>query len=254
VFCNSLSDIFEAHPDLDPIRRDLWALIEQTPHLDWLLLTKRPEQIGRLLPLQWLEQPRENVWLGTSAETQRWADIRIPRLLSVPAVVHFVSAEPLLGPLDLEQHLGTREVNWVITGGESGAGFRPMDLEWVRSIRHQRARRRGVLPQTGRPPISRARCGARRQARARLAASGTSGGSSVAMPGRRTYNSEPSNWQTNAQVAFPVELHPELERLADALVRALLAWVAEHPAPESEASTRTSAAAARGGYLGPPNP
>jgi protein gp37 len=140
VFCNSLSDIFEAHPELDPIRADLWALIGQTPHLDWLLLTKRPEQIGRLLPVEWLEHPGENVWLGTSTETQRWADIRIPRLLAVPAVVHFVSAEPLLGPLELERHLGPREVNWVITGGESGTGFRPMDLDWVRSIRDQCAR------------------------------------------------------------------------------------------------------------------
>jgi protein gp37 len=86
------------------------------------------------------EQPRPYVWLGTSAETQKWADIRIPRLLSVPAVVHFVSAEPLLGPLDLEQHLGPRDVSWVITGGKSGAGFRPLDGDWARSIRDQCAR------------------------------------------------------------------------------------------------------------------
>jgi len=140
VFCNSLSDIFEVHPDLDAIRADLWQLIEDTPHLDWLLLTKRPEQIGRLLPPAWLESPRENVWLGTTAELQRWVDIRIPRLLRVPAAVHFVSAEPLLGPLDLTSYLGTDRVNWVISGGESGPEHRPMDLDWVRGIRDQCAR------------------------------------------------------------------------------------------------------------------
>jgi len=137
VFCASMSDVFEHHPGLDAPRQRLWDLIEATPRLDWLLLTKRPQNIARMLPTLWLEYPRKNVWLGTSAESQSWAELRIPRLLSVPAVVHFVSAEPLLGPLELARYLGPDQVNWVIGGGESGINFRPMDLDWARSLRDQ---------------------------------------------------------------------------------------------------------------------
>lgn len=137
VFANDYADTFEVHPQLNPWRQDLWKLIEDTPHLDWQLLTKRPEQIGRMLPAHWIEHPRNNVWLGTTAESQRWVDLRIPRLLSVPAVVHFISAEPLFEALDLSHYLNAAGINWVITGGESGAGFRAMDLDWVRSIREQ---------------------------------------------------------------------------------------------------------------------
>lgn len=137
VFCASLADVFEVHPQLDDWRRELWTIIEQTPHLDWLLLTKRPEQLVRMLPSAWSTSPRDNVWLGTTVESPRWADIRIPRLLAAPAVVHFVSAEPLLEPLELERYLGPDRVNWVITGGESGPVHRPMDPDWSRSIREQ---------------------------------------------------------------------------------------------------------------------
>jgi protein gp37 len=135
VFCASFADVFEHHPQLDPERSKLWALIEQTEHLDWLLLTKRPQNIGRMLPSEWVQRPRRNVWLGTSAETQVWADLRIPRLLEVPAVVHFVSAEPLLAELDLSAYLGADRVNWVIAGGESGRGWRALELDWVRGLR-----------------------------------------------------------------------------------------------------------------------
>jgi protein gp37 len=137
VFCASMADLFEEHPQLEPERQKLWPLIEQTPNLDWLLLTKRPQNIRRMLPASWLERPQPNVWLGTSAETHLWADLRIPRLLEAPAVVHFVSAEPLLDDLDLRAYLGPDRVNWVIAGGESGAGHRPLDPEWVRSLQVQ---------------------------------------------------------------------------------------------------------------------
>src|SRR5438552_7085521 len=137
VFCASMSDVFEHHPDLDKARGRLWCLIEQTPRLDWLLLSKRPQNIARMLPPAWLAHPRENVWLGTSAESQHWAERRIPWLLSVPAVVHFVSAEPLLGPLDLTAYVSRDRVNWVIGGGESGSQFRPMDVDWARGLRDQ---------------------------------------------------------------------------------------------------------------------
>jgi protein gp37 len=129
-----MADVFEHHPSLDEPRHRLWELIERTPSLDWLLLTKRPQNIARMLPRQWLDHPRENVWLGTSAESQVWADLRIPRLLSVPAVVHFVSAEPLIGPLDLSRFLGADGVNWVIGGGESGPEYRRMEVEWARAL------------------------------------------------------------------------------------------------------------------------
>ena len=68
VFCASMADVFEYHPQLDPMRERLWQLIEATPWLDWQLLTKRPMNIGRMLPPSWLEAPRPNVWLGTSVE------------------------------------------------------------------------------------------------------------------------------------------------------------------------------------------
>ncbi len=151
VFCASMADVFEVHPQIDAERAKLWPLIEQTPHLDWLLLTKRPEQIARMVPEVWLIDPPENVWLGTSVEDQAAADLRIPRLLQVPAKVHWLSCEPLLGPVDLMPWLWrdritpsgetqvrlSPQIDWVIVGGESGANFRPMDLGWARSIRDQ---------------------------------------------------------------------------------------------------------------------
>jgi len=135
VFCASMSDVFEFNPPLDAARERLWALIEQTPYLDWLLLTKRPMNIKRTLPGEWLKRPRSNVWLGTSVELQQWAEPRCEALLEVPAVVHFISAEPLLGPLRLVPWLP--RVNWVITGGESGPQHRPFDIDWVRDIDYQ---------------------------------------------------------------------------------------------------------------------
>lgn len=135
VFCSSMADIFEYNPDMDFARERLWKVIEQTPYLDWLLLTKRPMNIKRMLPHEWLVKPRPNVWLGTSVELQKWAGLRIDALLEVPAVVHFISAEPLLGPLDLTSWLPN--LDWVITGGESGAKHRPFDLEWVRDLDRQ---------------------------------------------------------------------------------------------------------------------
>lgn len=138
VFCASMGDVFEVHPMLDAERRKLWILIEETPWLDWLLLTKRPEQIGRMLPPAWLTSPRPNVWLGTSVEDQAAADLRIPRLLSVPAAVHWLSCEPLLGPVDLTPWLWESPVvDWVIVGGESGPRYRPMDVAWARALRDQ---------------------------------------------------------------------------------------------------------------------
>lgn len=103
VFCASLADVFEDRRDLEEPRRRLWDLIRATPHLDWLLLSKRPQNFW-MLPATWKSAPQPNVWLGVSVENQEYADERIPVLLDTPAAVRFLSCEPLLGPLDLSCH------------------------------------------------------------------------------------------------------------------------------------------------------
>jgi protein gp37 len=139
VFCASMADVFENRADLNAPRARLWALIELTPNLDWLLLTKRPQHIDRLVP--WGQHWPHNVWLGTTIETQRWAERRAPLLVQQPAAVRFVSCEPLLGPLDLADWLKPNAdghaIDWVITGGESGHRARPMNPAWARSLRDQ---------------------------------------------------------------------------------------------------------------------
>lgn len=120
-------------------RYDLWAMIEFTPGLDWLLLTKR---IGnwKMVPVHWHRHFPDNVWLGISVVNQEEADRDIPKLLAVPARVRFLSCEPLLGPLWLTPHLEAgvpTRPNWVIVGGESGPGARPFNTTWARSIVEQ---------------------------------------------------------------------------------------------------------------------
>lgn len=138
VFCASMSDVFEGRDDLDPVRKQLWETIENTRALDWLLLTKRPENILSMIPVAWRYEFPQNVWVGTSVEDQKWAEKRIPALLEVPAPVRFLSCEPLLGEIDLMRWLDNEKgVNWCIVGGESGAGHRTMNLEWARSLRDQ---------------------------------------------------------------------------------------------------------------------
>lgn len=137
VFCASMADVFEDHPELPPHRARLWALIERTPSLRWLLLTKRPENMRSMVPAFWNNGWPTNVWAGTTVEDQRRADERLPFLLDVPAVVRFVSCEPLLGPVNLGNDLHQYGVNWVIAGGESGPKHRNADPEWFRSLRRQ---------------------------------------------------------------------------------------------------------------------
>lgn len=133
VFCCSMCDVFEDHPIIDAERAKLWPLIRETPWLDWQLLTKRPERIAANLPADWGEG-YPNVWLGTSVESQEYA-YRVEYLKFIPAVVRFVSAEPLLAPFVLGGQAW--EVDWVIVGGESGPNARPMDEAWVRSLRDE---------------------------------------------------------------------------------------------------------------------
>jgi protein gp37 len=134
VFCASMADVFEDRRDLDDARTRLWGLIEATPNLDWLLLTKRPEQIAPTVP--WGDAWPPNVWIGTTVESQEWAEERLPHLLATPAAVRFISAEPLLGPLDLSEWL-PNGLDWVITGGESGPKARPSSPAWFRSLLNQ---------------------------------------------------------------------------------------------------------------------
>jgi protein gp37 len=135
-----MADVFEPRAELNQQREKLWMLIEATPALDWLLLTKRPGSVARLAP--WGDSWPANVWIGTTVENQLWADRRLPLLLSLPAARRFLSCEPLLGPLDMSKWTlklpkGYHPVDWVIAGGESGPGARPMLPSWARSLRDQ---------------------------------------------------------------------------------------------------------------------
>jgi len=152
VFCASLADVFDNAVDPE-WRADLFDLIGQTPNLDWLLLTKRIGNVPEMMidvarRLVWLgNEPVTsvpgNVWLGATIVNQIEADRDIPKLLNVPARVRFLSMEPLLGPVDLvpylhEIHLPKgKALHWVIVGGESGPGARPMHPDWARGLREQ---------------------------------------------------------------------------------------------------------------------
>jgi len=141
-----LEDIGERRAEhavaLEETRERLFDLIDSTPHLDWLLLTKRPKNGQRMLTTlskDWLpeEWPLPNVWLGVSAEDQDRADERIPILLDTPAAVRFVSYEPALGPVDFRPYIDPRggtTVDWVIVGGESGPAARPFDVMWAHMV------------------------------------------------------------------------------------------------------------------------
>ena len=133
VFVNSMSDLFhEGIPD--GFLQQVWAVMVNCEHLVFQVLTKRPVEMLRRIEWLELELPN-NIWLGVSAENQLFADRRIPYLFSLPAAVRFVSCEPLLGPIMLEEYLP--ELQWVIAGGESGPGRRTVDRAYFRSLRDQ---------------------------------------------------------------------------------------------------------------------
>lgn len=176
VFANSLSDVADAEVPMEWFV-DLMELIGQTPHLDWMLLTKRPKVLKERLEdpacrAAYLHGRRAagmkdsltswrfpNIWVGTTAEDQKMADLRIPQLLAIDAVIHFVSCEPVLGPVDLSKFLliiarksaSVGITRWpmapleilrqplrlVIAGGESGHSARPMLVDAARSLRDQ---------------------------------------------------------------------------------------------------------------------
>ncbi len=156
IFVCSWSDFFWEEVPIE-WRTDALSIMYDTPQHTYMVLTKRPENILHMLERDVFEVFLPNVWLGISAENQEMADLRIPKLLEVSAQVHFVSAEPLLGSINLREFLwiptgnfrtrdGQRQyqmnvsdaIDWVITGGEYDFHDpRPMDLAWARSIRDQ---------------------------------------------------------------------------------------------------------------------
>jgi protein gp37 len=172
IFVNSMSDLFhDAMPD-DYIAQ-VFAVMACASQHTFQVLTKRHARMRALLNASDFREavhrhyvclpddrpgftgytwPLPNVWLGVSVETQQWADIRVPALLGTPAAVRFLSCEPLLGPVTFRwaewqpwaerpgvtNHLdGLRRIDWVIVGGESGAGARPMHPEWARTLRDE---------------------------------------------------------------------------------------------------------------------
>lgn len=144
VFCASLADVFEG-PDTIPFlycdevsdaRKRLFGVIDATPNLDWLLLTKRPQNVRRF----WASaRRRKNVWLGTTTEDQESFDKRLPHALDCRDLVSvvFLSVEPMLEMVDLRSGFGSNGVGWVIVGGESGSQARPFNPEWARLVRDQ---------------------------------------------------------------------------------------------------------------------
>lgn len=146
IFVNSMSDLF--HPDV-PIEfiRQVFDVMEVCPQHTFQILTKRAERMQFLLWSEWDWKPAANIWLGVSVEDQATADERIPLLLQTPAAVRWISAEPLLGAVDLSQFLihsldeaeavGNYGLDWVVAGGESGSLARPMYPDWVRNLRNQ---------------------------------------------------------------------------------------------------------------------
>ena len=162
VFCASLADVFDNEVPAE-WRADLFDLIARTPNLDWLLVTKRIGNVGRMVEAATcMTHLPGNVWLGITVVNQAEADRDIPKLLKIPAAVRFLSMEPLLGPVSLKWmelcsgceavridwgrdnnrcgYCGVdkwRSVDWVIVGGESGPSARPMHPQWARDSRDQ---------------------------------------------------------------------------------------------------------------------
>jgi protein gp37 len=133
IFACSWSDWFIK--DADTWRPDAWNVIRATPQHTYQILTKRPERIAQSLPEDW-GSGWPNVWLGVSIESQDYI-FRKEILRAAPARIRFISAEPLLGPVDFGDLKG---IQWLITGGESGPKARPMNPDWARSIRRQCAK------------------------------------------------------------------------------------------------------------------
>lgn len=131
IFTCSMSDFF--HAGADKWRGEAWEVIRNCPHLDWLILTKRPELIQGNLPSDWVTG-YPNVWLGVTCGFSSSLR-RVEVLTEIPAAIRFISAEPLLGPVNFRPFLNG-SIHWIITGCERAAKETrfPMDTAWVRGI------------------------------------------------------------------------------------------------------------------------
>lgn len=142
VFCGSMCDVMEQHGEAsgpfhmtptDEARDRLYRLIEDTPMLDWLLLTKRPQNYAKLLPETWLVNPRPNVWLGTTLETPAYM-WRADELRKVDCAVRWLSMEPLLLEFtEVELARTLHRIDWAIFGGESGKDARTTRMAWIQA-------------------------------------------------------------------------------------------------------------------------
>jgi protein gp37 len=135
VFCASLADVFDNKAP-NEWRADLWRMIRETPNLYWQILTKRPQNIAKMLPVDW-GSGYPNVWLGTTTEDKKHYRMRWPVLAHIPAAVRFISYEPAISALGgLDLCIGALP-DWIISGGESGPKARAMNAQWVRELRDQ---------------------------------------------------------------------------------------------------------------------
>ncbi len=146
VFVSSLSDICELHPQItDNMRAEIALMVIQCENLDFLFLTKRPENFNALWLNHFEGTLPDNLWVGTTVENQKYADERVRHLLDIEANVRFLSCEPLLGPVKLFGfgsptwgYLAKGNgIDWVIAGGESGSKARPSNPKWFTSLRDQ---------------------------------------------------------------------------------------------------------------------
>jgi protein gp37 len=131
VFGNSLSEFW--HPQADQWRDEVWDIVRSTPNLLWRFQTKRPELIAARLPKDW-GNGYPNVWLGVTVEMKKYLP-RLDILCRIPAVVHMLTAEPLLEDLTPEFAGHLKGLDHVWTGGENGPNYRPFDMQWARNLR-----------------------------------------------------------------------------------------------------------------------
>ena len=131
VFVDSMSDLFHENV-ADSYLAQVFGVMAQCPQHTFQVLTKRSLRMANIAA-RLFDPPAPNIWLGVSVEDDRYARIRTPHLLRTPAAVRFLSVEPMVGEVDLVPYLD-QGIGWVIVGGESGPGARPMRLEWAKRV------------------------------------------------------------------------------------------------------------------------
>lgn len=189
VFVASLADVFEDHPMLPKWRADFLALLERCTSLDVQLLTKRPENVVRMVPSAWLDSWPAHIWVGATAEDRKRMIERTEALRAIPALVRFLSCEPLL------ENLGSMDltgIDWAIIGGESGTGARPFNLDWARSIIEECRKSDAAIfvKQLGAVPV-------------------TGGGTRIVLKDS-THGGDPEEWPKDLQIReFPVVKNAE---------------------------------------------